>query len=149
MNRIVIVVLAGAALAVAGCATKEQSGGVVGGVLGGVAGAHVGQGKGRTAAIIAGTIIGAVIGQEVGRSIDRTDELRAQQVLERNATGQPSTWVNPDTGGQVTFVPTRTYEQGPGQYCREYQTDVIVGGRKEHGYGTACRQPDGTWKIMN
>jgi Ni/Co efflux regulator RcnB len=29
---------------------------------------------------------------------------------------------------------------------REYQTTVIVGGRKVDAYGTACLQPDGSWK---
>jgi len=25
---------------------------------------------------------------------------------------------------------------------------VIVGGQEEQAYGTACRQPDGSWKIV-
>jgi len=29
---------------------------------------------------------------------------------------------------------------------REYQTTVIVGGREVDAYGTACLQPDGSWK---
>ncbi len=28
---------------------------------------------------------------------------------------------------------------------REYQTQVIVGGREVDAYGTACLQPDGSW----
>ena len=36
------------------------------------------------------------------------------------------------------------YRDG-GEYCREYQTDVEIGGRLERAYGTACLQPDGTW----
>jgi surface antigen len=35
-----------------------------------------------------------------------------------------------------------------GQYCREYRQTVKVGGKTQEGYGTACRQPDGTWKIV-
>lgn len=37
----------------------------------------------------------------------------------------------------------------PEPYCREYQSDVRVGNRIEHGYGTACQQPDGSWKKMD
>ncbi len=29
---------------------------------------------------------------------------------------------------------------------REYQTTVVVGGREVDAYGTACLQPDGSWK---
>lgn len=36
-----------------------------------------------------------------------------------------------------------------GVYCREYTQPVIVGGRKVSSYGTACQQPDGSWKIIN
>ncbi|MGQ4810573.1 hypothetical protein NKDENANG_04051 [Candidatus Entotheonellaceae bacterium PAL068K] len=34
------------------------------------------------------------------------------------------------------------------QYCREFQRDVIIDGKPERAYGTACLQPDGTWKIV-
>lgn len=36
-----------------------------------------------------------------------------------------------------------------GHYCREYQTTVMVGGKPQQSYGTACQQPDGTWRLMN
>lgn len=32
-------------------------------------------------------------------------------------------------------------------YCREYQRKVTVGGRTVDSYGTACMQPDGSWKL--
>jgi hypothetical protein len=35
-----------------------------------------------------------------------------------------------------------------GAYCREYQQRVTVGGRPQESYGTACMQPDGSWKIL-
>ncbi len=34
-------------------------------------------------------------------------------------------------------------------YCREYTSDVAVGGRLQKSYGTACLQPDGTWAIQS
>ena len=33
-------------------------------------------------------------------------------------------------------------------YCREYRSEVRVGGRSEEGWGIACLQPDGAWKIQ-
>jgi len=34
-------------------------------------------------------------------------------------------------------------------YCREYQKTVIIGGQPQPGFGTACMQPDGSWKAIN
>ena len=46
-------------------------------------------------------------------------------------------------------MPVRTVQQADGTYCREFQQTVTVGGRTEEAYGTACRQPDGSWKIVS
>lgn len=32
--------------------------------------------------------------------------------------------------------------------CREYTVPITVGGRAETAYGKACRQPDGSWQIV-
>ncbi len=154
MNKIAMGLIAGAlTLSLAGCQTppdKQQTGTVVGGVLGGVLGAQVGKGSGRTAAIIVGTLAGAVIGGSVGASMDQTDQLKAQQALENNRTNQVSNWHNPDTGRDVTVQPTRTYTSGTtGQTCREYTTTVTVDGKKQQAHGTACRESDGSWKIVS
>ena len=134
-----------------GCASdqspKEQAGMVIGSVLGGVLGSQVGGGDGRTTAIILGTVAGAAIGGSVGRSMAETDRLKTAHALETVRTGVPSSWVNPDSGNEYRLVPTRTIESSAGP-CREYTLDAVIGGRKEHLFGTACRQPDGSWRIV-
>lgn len=72
-----------------------------------------------------------------------------QSALEYNRTNQASTWVNPDTGGTGSVVPVRTFQNAEGRPCREFQETIVIGGREEQGYGTACRQPDGTWRIVS
>jgi hypothetical protein len=37
----------------------------------------------------------------------------------------------------------------PGAYCREFQGDAIINGTNQPYYGTACRQPDGSWRIVH
>jgi len=146
----IMVGLVAASLAVPlGACTNQDTGAVVGGVLGGALGSNVGKGKGRTAAIIAGTLAGAAIGGSIGRSMDETDRLRANRVLETSPSNQPTSWRNPDSGNEYTVTPVKTYEASSGQYCREYQTEAVIGGRSERAYGTACRQPDGSWQIQN
>lgn len=140
-----------AALALAGCASSgpnQQAGTIIGGVLGGVLGAQVGKGDGRTAAIIAGSLAGAAIGGSIGRTMDDNDRRRVAETLEGVRTGVPNTWRNPDTGAQYSVTPTRTYETSSGP-CREFTTEAIIDGKREKIYGTACRQPDGSWRVMN
>jgi surface antigen len=151
MQKILASILLATTVAVSGCATyqgpQEQTGMVIGGILGGVLGNQVGHGDGRTAAIIAGTLAGAAIGGAIGHNMDATDQMRTAQTLESVRTGVPARWRNPDTGNDYTVVPTRTYETTSGP-CREYTIDAMIGGRKEKVYGTACRQPDGSWRVQ-
>jgi hypothetical protein len=50
----------------------------------------------------------------------------------------------------MSAVPTSPVYRAPsGQYCREYQSTVTVGGQPQPSYGTACLQPDGTWRVVN
>ena len=138
-------------IALGGCATEPTQrdvGMVIGGILGGVLGSQVGRGHGATAATVAGSIIGAVVGGAVGRSMDETDRLKVGTSLETVRTGVPSTWQNPDSNTSYTVVPTRTYDSAGGP-CREYTVDAVIGGNTERAYGTACRQPDGSWRIQN
>jgi surface antigen len=137
-------------LVIGGCTsepTKQDAGMIIGGVLGGLLGSQVGHGDGTTAAIIVGTMIGAGIGGSVGKSMDDTDRLKANQALETVRTGVPSTWQNPDSGNTYTVTPTKTMETTSGP-CREYTIDAMIGGKPQQVYGTACRQPDGSWKTQ-
>jgi len=150
MNRIQIGTLALAAvLGLSACnPTRENTGQVLGGVAGGVLGSRFGQGSGKVAAVVAGTLIGAYIGGRIGREMDENDRYRANQALERAPTNETVRWHNPDTGYEYEVTPTRTYETASGP-CREYVTKAYIGGKKEEVYGTACRQPDGSWKTVN
>lgn len=139
-----------------GCAStmgpKETGGTVIGGVGGAIIGSQIGGGTGKLVAVAVGTLAGALIGQEIGRSLDKADRLAmettAQQALEHNQTHNSSTWRNPDSGHSGTITPTRTYKEPDGRYCREYTQTVLIGGEQHDAYGTACRQPDGTWQII-
>jgi surface antigen len=73
----------------------------------------------------------------------------AQRGFETAPTGQSVAWTNPDTGNRGTLTPTRTYQMPSGQYCREFTQTITVGGKTREGIGTACRQPDGSWRVQN
>ena len=37
----------------------------------------------------------------------------------------------------------------PAAECREYSTTETIAGAQQQVFGTACRQPDGTWRIVD
>ena len=130
---------------------KQAVGGVVGGAAGGLAGAQFGHGSGKIAAAVLGTLIGAAIGSEAGKSLDKADQMyaqRAEQQAHAAPMGQTIRWNNPESGNEGSYTPLRDGTDSNGAYCREYQTTVVVGGQTQQAYGTACRQQDGSWKVV-
>ena len=152
-----IAIALAAPLSFAACATdqgqRQTVGTIIGAGLGGLAGSQIGSGTGTLAAVGAGVLLGGLLGGEVGGSLDRADRLyaerNAQRALEGASTGSTSSWVNPDSEHSGTFTPEQTHDAVQGQTCREYLQTVTVDGRTQSTYGTACRQPDGSWRLLN
>ena len=127
---------------------KTTMGGMLGAASGGLIAAAAG---GGAAGIVGGVLLGGLVGGAIGNHLDQKDKEMAMQAanraFENGRTGEASTWRNPDSGNSGTITPTQTYQAPSGNYCREYQQEIIVGGEPHKSYGTACRQPDGSWKI--
>ena len=102
--------------------------------------------------MILGVGAGALLGNNIGAQLDEKDRLLAgptiQQTLELGPDNSVGSWQNPNTGHSGTVVPTQTVVASTGQPCREFITTVTIGGVEQQGYGTACRQADGSWKIV-
>ena len=138
-----------------GSGTKENTGRFLGGATGGALGAAACSGSDVGVQIlcgVGGALLGGFVGGEVGASMDEVDRIKAAQTyqyaLETQPTGSSSGWANPDTGNRGTVVPTETYYRGE-QPCREFYHDVVIGGKTERVFGTACRRPDGTWDLIS
>ncbi|MBX3446611.1 MAG: glycine zipper 2TM domain-containing protein [Parvibaculaceae bacterium] len=132
-----------------GAGPKEGFGTLAGAVAGGLAGSQIGGGSGRLWATGAGVLVGALVGNNIGRSLDRADQAYLQQAsYGAFQTGQPQRWHNPQSGNYGYVEPGHSY-QSAGGYCREYSQTVYIGGQPQNAYGTACRQPDGSWQIVN
>jgi surface antigen len=131
---------------------KREVGTAIGGVGGALLGSQIGSGSGQLVATAAGALLGAGLGSSIGASLDRADlayhDRAAEQALEYSPSGKPVQWVNPDSGNRGMVTVTNTYQRNNGEYCREYNDRVNIGGRTENVYGTACRQPDGSWEIV-
>jgi surface antigen len=156
-KKIVTAAAVACGLALSGCANDGQGGKEVGGTLmgaalGGLVGSQFGSGGGQLAATAAGTLLGAYIGNSVGRQLDEDDRQRMRAAEMRaysSPINEPIVWNNPRTGNSGTITPVRDGRSSRGAYCREFQSEIIVGGRRENAHGTACREPDGSWRIVN
>lgn len=128
--------------------SNQDVGVISGGVAGGLLGSTVGGGTGKILAVAAGTIAGAVIGGSIGRNMDQNDRMRMNSALDNNNVGQPAYWQNQKSGATYKVTPVRNVSKNGNKYCREYRTIVDIAGKRQQMYGTACRQPDGSWKVV-
>ena len=137
-----------------GCETipghqKTAIGGLGGAAVGGlIAAAAGGGGTAIAASVIGGALLGGLAGNLLDERDRRMANDAAQRALETAPSGKPVAWTNPDSGHSGTVTPVRTYESN-GRFCREFQQTVTIGGRPEDSFGTACRQPDGSWRIVS
>jgi len=142
-------------LTVAACGpegpNKADTGLAVGAIAGGLLGNQFGKGGGRVAATVAGAFIGGVVGHEIGRSMDEQDRMLAQEAeyeaLERGQSGVSRSWRNERNGRYGEVVPSRPYKRGVDD-CRDYTHTIHIDGRPQTMRGTACRNPDGTWRSV-
>lgn len=139
----------------AGC-TKQESGTLFGSIIGAGLGMAI-AGNDHDARIVGamfGGVAGAALGSSIGKSLDRADKIAMNNArynaLENSRSGERSTWHNPDTGHSGTYTPRRAKQDSTsGKYCREFQQTVTIGGELQEAYGKACRQRDGSWKIIS
>ena len=133
-----------------GCAAvnNEDVGTLSGGVAGALLGSQFGGGVGQIAAAAGGALVGAYLGGNIGKYMDKVDRMEMERTLETAPTGRSVAWKNPDNGNQYRVQPTKTYyvDGGP---CREYTTTATIAGKTEKVYGKACRQRDGSWRVVS
>ena len=145
-------------LTVAGCssvnAPKQDQGLVAGAVAGGVLGSAIGRSRGHGGGLIGGVVgavAGGLVGSEVGRSMDDRDRAMAQRAefdAFAGEAGRPVTWRNADNGRYGEVVPGPYYRRGY-EDCRDYTHTVYIDGRPRAARGLACRNPDGSWRIVS
>lgn len=88
---------------------------------------------------------GALLGGVIGRSMDEVDQACIGQVLEQAVTRKRVVWAGA-TGARYEVTPIQSFEDRRGRPCRQFITDATINGRHQSVYGTACREPDGSWR---
>jgi surface antigen len=138
----------GAALALAlgaGCGSSEAGRrATVGAGAGAAAGGLIGGGGGA----LVGGLFGGAMGARRGYELDREDRERAAEVLETTPTDETEEWTNPDTGARYRMTPVETFRSDAGDPCREFMIEGYERGEPAEVRGKACRQEDGSWRIV-
>ncbi len=96
------------------------------------------------------TVLNGYSANKLGATVDDSDRAAAARAEQRAYTapvGQQITWNNPQNGNAGTITPVRDGYDNSGAYCREFHQTTTIGGQQQQGYGRACQQPDGSWKI--
>lgn len=123
---------------------------IIGGIIGGVIGHELGSEHRseyrRVTATVVGTEEGMSVDGNIGRHMDEIDRIYIARSLETVRTDVASSWYNPDTGYEFKVVATRTFILDDAT-CRNFTVEATIDGTTEQIYDTACRQPDGSWKI--
>ena len=122
----------------------------VGAALGGLFGSQFGHGAGQVAATGLGITMGGLIGTDIGHAMDRDN-------AQSYAAQPPIIYSEPPPIAFDAYSPTYVappapppiyVDQGSGTYCRPFSQRVRINGRMQEAYGTACLQPDGSWRIV-
>ncbi|MCX5512106.1 glycine zipper 2TM domain-containing protein [Kaistia algarum] len=152
MRLISLIVVGTTGLMLSACQspTNQQVGIVGGSAAGALIGNQFGSGSGKVAATVAGGLIGAFVGNAIGVSLDAQAEQQAaqaqMQALENGRPGTPVAWNSGSTRGEV--IPGPRYNVNAYE-CRDYTHEIWIDGQPQTARGTACRQPDGTWRAVD
>ena len=128
--------------------TGAALGAAAGGTAGAIIGATSAHGHQKWAATAGGAILGILLGGTVGHAVDTLDQDCAAQAVAYGPVGQPVGWASPAYGTQYQVTPVRQYAY-QGTTCREYLANAAIDGRWQQVHGTACLQPDGSWRVVN
>ena len=153
-RQLIAVALIGASVAAcsADSGPKEVGGTAGGAVAGAVVGNMLAGSGNRVAGTVIGAAVGGFLGNRIGAALDDEDKRRAyaaqMQALETGPSGAPVAWRNPDSGRYGNVVPGPAYEAN-GATCRSYSQTIYIDGNPQAARGTACRNPDGSWTVVN
>ncbi|MGH8606145.1 MAG: RT0821/Lpp0805 family surface protein [Gammaproteobacteria bacterium] len=129
------------------CTPKKATGAEAGAALGGALGAQLG--SGNALATVAGTLAGAMLGSRADAAVTTSaDEDCFRQVLESATDQEQVAWDNDGSSTHYELTPVRSYQRS-GRACRELVTEIERQGEVREVYQTACRDPDGRWRIMD
>jgi surface antigen len=128
-----------------GSMVAPAAGALGGGAISGLACSQLGKGNGKTAIVGACSMLGGITGLLMGLQYSQQRQVAQAYQNPRVPLQQPQAMQ--DEG--VLRMGKTFSDPSTGEYCREFQHTAKVSGKTQKLYGTACQQPDGTWKVIS
>jgi Ni/Co efflux regulator RcnB/surface antigen len=123
------------------------TGAIIGGLLGNTAG------RGNTGATLAGVIFGGAMGAALTSNMDCEDRSYAYRTyydgFNSGRVDRNYDWHNPRNNHRGEFRVRSYYNDPYGFRCANFSQVTYIQGRSYNATGRACRQPDGTWAVVN
>jgi surface antigen len=131
----------------------DPAGVIAGGLIGGLLGNAAGSNGNRGGTTIAGVIIGGAIGAALTSNLNCEDRSYAYRSyydgLNSGRPGGQYEWSNPRNNNRGQFRVGDYYDDQDGFRCADFTQTIYVQGRQQQSRGRACRQPDGSWAVVN
>jgi surface antigen len=136
---------------------REVFGTIVGGVIGGIIGNQFGRGRGRTAATAFGVVLGGIAGHAITRNNWCSDQqadayyynTAYYDAFDEPNYGEQYEWRNEYSGNYGYVTPVADTTWGEYQDCQQFQQVIYIDGQPQSANGVACRQADGSWRIVS
>ena len=129
----------------------DPAGAIVGGLIGGLLGNAAGHGG--TGATLAGVIFGGAVGAALTSNMDCEDRSYAYRTyydgFNSGRANRSYAWRNPQNDHHGDFRVRSYYNDPYGFRCANFTQVTYIRGRSYDASGRACRQPDGTWAVVN
>lgn len=71
-----------------------------------------------------------------------------QQALEKTVSFFVTAWTSPKSGFAGTVQPRRTFKTDQGKFCRVFRLEVERRADNGSDERVACREADGTWRVV-
>ena len=159
INILVWIIVGGIAGWLAGLVVQGTGLGVIGDIIVGIVGALIGgllghaASGGRTGAAVAGVVVGGAVGAALTSNLDCEDRSYAYKTyytgFNAGRVNRDYNWRNPSNNHRGTFRVGRYYNDPDGFRCANYSQTAYIGSQRHIANGNACRQPDGTWAMVN
>lgn len=131
----------------------DPAGVLLGALIGGLIGNAAGRDGNRDGATLAGVIIGGAVGARLTGDLDCADRSYAYRSYYNGFnSGRPGSrysWRNPANDHRGDVVVGNYYNDRAGFRCTTFTQTIYIQGRPQVATGRACRQPDGTWAVIN
>jgi len=99
-----------------------------------------------------GVVGGGLIAGQLGTNLSDRERIRGieaeYRALESTPAGEPVAWRDERTGHGGTVTATAPYRVGS-QDCRSYTHVIEADGTSRTARGTACRNRDGSWTLLD